>query len=102
MPKKFTTSAKARTAIDFEIDEVPFKFTPPKSAAMIMPVLDGGGDDMSFIRAGLDWIKEGLEDDKYALLVDRLKDPKDDYDIEEFQDLIEWLVEMAAADRPIL
>lgn len=103
MPKKFTTAAKARTAIEFELDEVKFKFTPPKEAAMIMPILEGGGDEMAIVRAGLDWLKAGLHEDQYAIIVARLKDSEDDYDLSDFQDLIEYLIEAkAAGDRPIL
>lgn len=102
MTKKFTTAAKARTAIEFELDEVEYKFTPPKSAAMIMPIMEGGDNEMAVVRAGLDWLKQGLHEDQYAILVSRLKDPKDDYDLEDFQDLVEWLVETVGNDRPIL
>lgn len=103
MPKKFTTAAKARTAIEFELDEVKYKFTPPKSAAMIMPMLEGDGDEMAVVRAGLDWLKAGLHEEQYDTIVGRLKDPEDDYDLDEFQELIEWLMEQkAAGDRPIL
>jgi hypothetical protein len=102
MPKKFTTAAKARTAIEFELDEVLFKFTPPKQAAMIMPILDGGNDEMAVVRAGLGWLEEGLADEQYGVIVQRLKDPKDDYDLDDFQELIEWLIEQVGNDRPIL
>lgn len=102
MPKKFTTAAKARTAIEFELDEVLFTFKPPKTAAMVLPVLEGGADEVSVVKAGLDWLKEGLDEGQYAAIVARLKDPKDDYDLDEFQDLIEWLVEQVGNDRPIL
>lgn len=100
---KFKTSAKARTAIPFELDEVKYTFRPPKSAAMVMPLLEGEGlNDTSVVRAGLDWLREGLEDEQYAALVNRLKDPKDDFDLPDLEDIIEYLVEQAANDRPIL
>ena len=99
---KFTTAAKARTAIEFELDEVKFTFTPPKQAAMIMPVLEGSGGDVAMVKAGLDWLRDGLADDQYAVITSRLKDPKDDFDLEDFEAIIEWLVEQVANDRPIL
>lgn len=102
MPKKFKTAAKARTAIEFELDEVKYTFRPPKSAAMVMPLLEGGADDMSVVRAGLDWLREGLDDDQYTTIANRLKDPKDDFDLAEFEEIIDFLVEQAANDRPIL
>lgn len=102
MSKKFKTAAKARTAIEFELDEVSYTFTPPKSAAMIMPLLDGEGGDVAVIKAGLGWLKDGLSEDQYRLLANRLNDPKDDFDLDEFQEIIEYLVEQAANDRPIL
>lgn len=99
---KFTTAAKARTAIEFELDEVKYTFTPPKSAAMMMPLLEGSNDDMGVVRAGLDWMKQGLDDEQYAAIVNRLKDPKDDFDLEDFEAITEWLVEQVSNERPIL
>lgn len=102
MSKKFKTAAKARTAIEFDLDEVSYKFIPPKSAAMIMPMLDGDGGDMAVVQAGLGWLKDGLSDEQYATLTGRLRDPKDDFDLDDLQEIVEYLVEQAANDRPIL
>lgn len=102
MSKKFTTAAKARTAIEFELDEVMFKFTPPKSAASVMPLLEESGDEMSLVRAGFDWLKDGLADDQYAILVNRMKDPADDFDLPDLEEIIEYLMEQVSNDRPIL
>lgn len=102
MSKKFKTAAKARTAIEFELDEVSYTFTPPKSAAMVMPLLDGGAGDAVVVKAGLDWLRDGLADGQYEALVSRLKDPKDDYDLPDLEELLEWLVEEVANQRPIL
>jgi hypothetical protein len=41
-------------------------------------------------------------DEQYGVIVQRLKDPKDDYDLDDFQELIEWLIEQVGNDRPIL
>lgn len=99
---KFTTAAKARTAVEFELDEVKFTFTPPKQAAMIMPILENGTNEYAVIEAGLNWFRDGLPEDQHAIIVARLKDPKDDFDLEDFQDIIEWLVGQVSGERPIL
>lgn len=96
---KFTTAAKARTAITFELDGDEFTFTPPKQASMILPMLDGE-DDLAVVRAGLHWLGDGLDEKQNEYLMNRLKDPKDDFDLPDLQPVIEWLIEEAAGERP--
>lgn len=97
---KFTTTAKVRTAIVFELDGDEFKFTPPKQASMIMSMLDGEADDLTVVRAGLHWLGDGLDEQQNEYLMNRLRDPKDDFDITDLQPVIEWLITESSDQTP--
>jgi hypothetical protein len=91
----FTTATKRRKPISFTVDGTEFEFTAPKQAGMILDYLESGDE----IGALFDWVNEGLGEDQAKVLEDRLKDPDDDFDIDELTKIAEWLVEQATG-RP--
>lgn len=80
-----------------------YTFTPPKNAVMLMPIMDGDstGNDrqMDLTRATFDWLGDGMSDEDNERLKSRLKDPKDDLDVDTLSEVVEKLSEKVAA-RP--
>ena len=76
-------------------DDHEYSFTPPKSALMLMPILDGGdiSDGMGMTKATLNWLGEGLTEEENQRILARLKDNKDDLDVDNLTDVIKALSE---------
>lgn len=104
--------AKRRTApITFTLGVAPgqkvtqqgshvYSFTPPKSAVMMMPVLDvDEPTDIGMTKATFNWLSEGLSEEDSDRIMARLRDKKDDLDIDTLADVIQGLSEQIAA-RP--
>lgn len=89
--------AEVRGADDHE-----YSFVPPKSALMLMPVIDGsaGGDGLAVTKATFDWLGDGLSLEDQKRINDRLKDGKDDLDIDTVSEVIKALSERASGGRP--
>jgi hypothetical protein len=103
MPNKQFTTAKRRTKpIVFDLDGDTYHFTAPKTAGMVLTVIDNGeaGDANSpfAAKATLDWLSQGLPDEENARLIERLRDPKDDFDFPDLGPIIEYLVEQATGN----
>lgn len=86
----FKTAKKNRPPIEFTLDGHTYTFKPPKIARAVMPVFDGVASDM---KAGLDWLGDGLSEEDNKVLLDRLRDPKDDFDFDDLEPIIEQLVQ---------
>ena len=81
-------------------DDHEYSFKPPKTALMLMPILDGSDEGgMGMTKATLNWLGEGLTEDENQRILKRLKDPKDDLDLEHLTDVIKALSERVAG-RP--
>jgi hypothetical protein len=90
--------AEVRGADDHE-----YSFIPPKSALMLMPVIDGsasGDGGLAVTKATFDWLGEGLSLEDQKRINDRLKDNKDDLDIDTVSEVIKALSERASGGRP--
>ena len=75
-------------------DDNVYSFTPPKTALMLMPILEGGDPDgMGMTRATLNWLGEGLTEEENQRILARLKDPQDDLDVDNLTDIIKALSE---------
>lgn len=94
--------AKRRTkpiTFDIEGDDHIYKFTPPKTAEMVLPMMDAADNEMLSSKAAFEWLDMGLSEDDAKRIEDRLRDPKDDFDILQLQDIVVGLVEMSGG-RP--
>lgn len=82
-------------------DDHEYVFTPPKSAIMLMPVLDGAGGNLgvNLTKSTFDWLGEGLSDFENDRLKARLRDKEDDLDVSTLEKVVEALTEKVAA-RP--
>jgi hypothetical protein len=82
-------------------DEHEYVFTPPKSAIMLMPVLESSGGNLgvNLTKATFDWLGEGLSEYENERIKARLKDRHDDLDVSTLEKVVEALTERVAA-RP--
>ena len=76
-----------------------YTFTPPKTAELVLPMLDDDADDMAAAKAAFSWLEEGMSKADAAHLLSRLQDKEDDLDFEILQDVVEGLTEKVAG-RP--
>lgn len=91
----YTTSKRKKQVIEFTVDGVDFKFTPPKRARMIMPVMEQDDADAMgamAMKAQMDWLGQGLSEEQSQILLDRLRDDDDDFDTPDMDNLLEWLM----------
>jgi hypothetical protein len=96
----FKASKKDRSPLTFDIegDKRQYTFKPPKTAAMVMPMLDSD-DDLDAARAYFAWLDKGLDEEDRAHLLDRLNDDTDDLDFDDLEVIVEGIVE-AVSGRP--
>lgn len=99
------------TLLEVAHDDVParygnedheYVFTPPKSAVMLMPILevDSTSDEgLGLTKATFDWLGSGLSQEDRERVIARLKDPQDDLDIDTLTEVVQALSERVAA-RP--
>jgi hypothetical protein len=82
-------------------DDHVYNFDPPKSAVMLMPVLEQGDGNggVAMTKSTFDWLGQGLSQEDNDRILNRLKDPKDDLDIDTLSTVIEALSSRVAA-RP--
>lgn len=86
------------------VDSHVYTFDPPKSAVMLMPILEVGyegtgstGVDMT--KATFDWLGQGLNEVDRTRVISRLRDPKDDLDVDSLSDVVQGL-SAKVAGRP--
>jgi hypothetical protein len=90
--------------VTFDLGEAPdgdtreYSFQAPKTAALVLPMLDAE-DDMGAAKSAMEWLDQGLSQEDLAHIVARLKDPEDDLDFEVIEDLIAGIVEKVSG-RP--
>lgn len=101
MSLEFTTAKRRTEPIKFTLDGDEYTFVPPKTASMLLPVLDveSNDRDSAYVKAALDWLENGLPTEQAAKLESRLRDPEDDLDIDTLDSIIQKLAEEAAG-RP--
>lgn len=82
-------------------DDHEYTFTPPKSAVMLMPVLEASDGNMgvSMTKSTFDWLGQGLSEADNDRVIKRLRDPKDDLDVDTLSNVVEKLSEKVAG-RP--
>jgi hypothetical protein len=104
MAKEFTTKERERKVVEFILDGETFVFTAPKRAELIMSVvsnvgLDAKSNDSDSVRDLLNWLGDGLSEEQSNKLLDRLKDPDDDFDLEQVNEIARYLLGQAS-NRP--
>lgn len=87
MPEKLTyTSSRRRSEpIEFELDGDTYTFTPPKTTTLVLPILGVGDEDrleVETLKGVLDWLGGGLPKDQEERIEKRLRDPRDDLDLD--------------------
>jgi hypothetical protein len=102
--KTFETKAREKQTVEFELDGEVFRFTPPKRAELIMSVvgtvgLDKASTDTDSVRDLMNWLGEGLSEEQSARLIDRLKDPEDDFDLDQINEIARFLLGQSS-NRP--
>lgn len=100
--RSFSIAKKQRKPIPFTIDgdEHEYTFKPPKQAVAFLPIITSAEDEVNEAKVAFDWLSEGLSDDDNARIIARLKDPKDDLDIEDVAGIVNGLMEDASGERP--
>ena len=98
---QFKTAARRAEPIEFVLDDEAYTFIPPKTALMLMPGVFASGADagMAMTRATFDWLSAGLPEDQNDRLIARLRDPEDDFDIDNLTEIISALTEQTTG-RP--
>jgi len=96
----FKASKKDRSPLTFDIDgdKYQYTFTPPKTAAMVMPMLDSD-NDLDAAKAFFAWLDKGLDEEDRDHLLARLNNDTDDLDFDDLEDIVEGIVE-AVSGRP--
>lgn len=89
MALEFKSGALRREPITFKIDDDEFTFNPPKLAGAVLEGIESGDD----FGASLDWLQKGLSDEQADLIVHRLKDDKDSFDVTDLSMIIQALME---------
>lgn len=80
-------------------DDHVYTFTPPKSAVMLMPLIDpteGSSEEqrnLAVTKATFDWLGEGLSEADNQRIQARLKDPRDDLDVPTLAEVVQGLSE---------
>lgn len=88
MGLEFKSGTARREPITFTLDDDEFTFTPPKLAGAVLEGLETGDD----FGASLDWLRDGLPSEQAELLVHRLKDEADNFDVTDLGPIIEALI----------
>jgi hypothetical protein len=100
---EFDVAVRRAEPITFKLggDDHEYKFTPPKSAVMLMPVLAAtdGNMGVNMTKSTFDWLGQGLSESDNEHMIARLRDPEDDLDIDTLSTVVEKLSEKVAA-RP--
>jgi hypothetical protein len=91
MSLEFTSAKKRWDKLTFTLDGEQYDFTPSKSGGLAAAMLTG--DQEAMIAETFDWLSRGLPDDQTQRIIDKLRDPEDDFDMADLGDLIRGLQE---------
>jgi hypothetical protein len=96
--REFHTKTKPpKEPIVFTLDGREMEFTAPGWAPIVLMKAE---EPMDTTRGYLDWLGAGMSDEDGQHILDRLLDPKDDFDLEDITAVILGLIEEASG-RPI-
>lgn len=91
----YSVSKRNTKPIEFDIGGEEYHFTPPKTASMVLPVIEQDDvDEMSLmsLKQQYDWLEAGLPEEEAERLKARLLDPKDDLDTSDLDKISEWIM----------
>jgi hypothetical protein len=91
--------SKAPITFDLEGDSHEYTFTPPKQAEMVLPMMENAENELLAAKAAFEWLDKGMSDEDIAHMERRLRDPKDNFDIPDLEEVVTGLVEAVGA-RP--
>lgn len=102
--KEFTTKERDRQPIEFVLDGETYSFVPPKRAELVMSVVSGNGldrpaSDTDSVRDLLNWLGEGLGEEQAERFLGRLRDPDDDFDLAQVNEVARYLLAQSS-NRP--
>lgn len=89
MSLEFKTAKKRRDPIPFTIDGDSYTFTPPQTGRIAVAMMSG--DENEMIKETFDWLSNGLPEEQTKRLMDRLRDPDDEFDMEDLTQLVQGL-----------
>jgi hypothetical protein len=97
---KFGVAKRRTEPVTFELEgsDREYVFTPPKQAGMVLPMFEAI-TDIDEAKPAFEWLDEGLSEEDREHIYARLKDPKDDLDIENIGEVVSGLVEFVS-NRP--
>lgn len=97
----FEVAPRRKKPITFDLggDAHKYRFTPPKQAGMIMPMLTAE-NDLEAARSAFEWLDRGLSEDDRARIKARLEDEDDDLDFDTIEEVVTKLVERLSGERP--
>ena len=84
---------------DIEGEDHEYSFTPPKTAEMVLPMMEQADNQLASAREAFAWLDKGLSKADAERIEARLRDPKDDFDIAQLEEIVVGLVELIGA-RP--
>lgn len=87
---EYKTPKKTKQTVEVDIDGRTVKFTKPKDAVLVLPMIDGG-DANAQVKALFDWVGQGLNKKDEAWLESRLRDPSDDFDLSDLNAIVELI-----------
>lgn len=90
MSLEFKTATKRKDPITFTLDDDTYEFTPQKSAGVILSIMEDS-DEAAALKAMFDWLSDGLSEEDDKKLIARLKDPEDEFDWPDMQEIIQEL-----------
>lgn len=89
-----TPEQAARPEVRGKDDHV-YTFNPPKNAVMMMPIMEPSKDtaegNLALTRATFDWLGAGLSEADNDRIKKRLRDAKDDLDVDDLGKVVEAL-----------
>lgn len=91
----YTTAKRKEKPVKFSVDGRDMEFNPPKRASMVLPVIEQEEVEamgVMAMKSQFDWLAAGLSEEDAEYLQDRLKDPKDDFDVPDIDKLFDWIM----------
>lgn len=91
MSLEFTSAKKRWDKLTFTLDGEQYDFTPSKSGGLAAAMMTG--DQEEVVNETFDWLSRGLPDEQTQRIIDKLRDPDDDFDMPDLGELIRGLQE---------
>lgn len=100
--KQFTTEKKTsddRPVETFELDGTTLSARKPKTFAYLGLIAANDGEGAAAAQGALTFMEESLIPESREHLLKRLKDPDDDFDIDDLVEILNWVVDVFTEDE---